>query len=146
MARDVSNSADVIDSRDVIRRIEELESELEGLEFKFTGTAAEMGVYLDSLEESHTGDEPFDRDAAEEYLTLKALADEAEGCADWSYGEALIRESYFVEYCQQLCEDIGDIPRNMPAYLVIDWEATSKNLRADYSEVDFGGETYLIRS
>jgi hypothetical protein len=29
---------------------------------------------------------------------------------------------------------------------VIDWEATARNIAVDYTEVDFGGVTYYIRS
>lgn len=47
---------------------------------------------------------------------------------------------------QELLEDIGDIPRDMPHYLVIDWEATARNIAVDYTQVDFDGVTYYIRS
>jgi hypothetical protein len=50
-----------------------------------------------------------------------------------------------VDYCQELLEDIGDIPKGLPGYIVIDWEATAENLKADYSTVDFDGQTYYYR-
>lgn len=105
---DIDNSQDVIDSRDVIERLEELQ--------------ADRQEFID------------------------ALAEEAEGYAeDWHYGTTLIRESYFVEYCQELCSDIGALPKEIPSYVVIDWEATAENLKADYTEVEFGDVTYLVR-
>jgi hypothetical protein len=117
MTREISNSRDVIDSRDVIARIEELR-----------------------------GMDERDDDESQELKVLEALAEEAEGyAADWQYGETLIRESYFVAYCQELVQDIGDLPKDIPAYLVIDWEKTAENLKADYTEVDFDGVTYFIR-
>ncbi len=83
---------------------------------------------------------------AEEYEALKDLADEASQYAeDWDYGVTLIRYSYFTAYCQELCDDIGALPKNTPDYIVIDWEATARNLRVDYTEVSFGGVAYLIR-
>ena len=85
-------------------------------------------------------------DANDELKALQSLAEEAEGYAeDWHYGTTLIRESYFVEYCQELCSDIGALPKEIPSYVVIDWEATAENLKADYTEVEFGDVTYLVR-
>lgn len=93
------------------------------------------------------GDDAFEElEDAQEYRALKALADEAEDYApDWTYGAQLIRDSYFVTAMQELCEEIGDFPNGVPSYYVIDWEATARNLRVDYTEVDFDGVTYWVR-
>jgi len=37
------------------------------------------------------------------------------------------------EFVQNLCEDIGEIPRDLPAYIHIDWAATSRDIMMDYS-------------
>ena len=111
----ISNSDDVIDSRDVIARIEELE-------------------------------DSDDDDDKEELDALKALAEEAKGYApDWHYGATLVRDSYFTEYAEELCKDIGDLPKVIPHYIEIDWEATARNIQQDYTEVDFDGVAYWIR-
>ena len=128
--RTVSNLDDVIDSRDIIERISELHAERDDHD----GSS--------SVTPWH---EEFPEDATE-LSALEALAEEAEQyAADWSYGEMLVRDSYFVEYTQQMLEDCGDIPENLPSYLVIDWDATARNVRTDYTAVDFGGVTYWIR-
>lgn len=57
----------------------------------------------------------------------------------------LIRESYFTEAMRELVSDIGDLPKDVPGYLVIDWEATAENLKVDYTAVDFDGVTYYVR-
>lgn len=126
----VDNSQDIIDSRDVIARIEELQA-----------------LFLDEDElgeDSVQGDE----DEREELRVLLALQDEAEGyAADWRYGEALIRDSYFTDYARELAEDIGavDPAANWPLSF-IDWDAAADALAMDYTEVDFDGVTYLVRS
>ena len=75
------------------------------------------------------------------------MAEECEDYAsDWRHGETLIRESYWQDYVQELLEDVGDIPRDPPHYLVIDWEATARNIAYDYTIVDFGGIDYYIRN
>ena len=125
MANAIDNSLDVIDSRDVIARIEELESEL-----------------CPSDESDGT-----DNAEREELATLVALADEASGyAADWQYGETLIRDSYFEEYAQELAEDVGAIDSNATwPNNCIDWERATRELQMDYSAVDFDGVTYWIR-
>lgn len=63
---------------------------------------------------------------------------------DW-YPVTLIRDTYFVDAMQELVQDIGDLPRDIPGYLAIDWEETADNLRADYSSVEYDGVTYWYR-
>ena len=130
MTRTISNFDDLIDSRDVIARIEEL-------------TEAR-----DAFDEEHgaTGWQEVHADEAEELAILEALAEEGKSCApDWEHGETLIRDSYFTEYAQELLEDCGDLPKNLPHYIQIDWEATARNIRMDYTPIEFGDVTYWIR-
>jgi len=113
---EISNSEDLIDSRDIIARIEWLENDP-------------------------------DPDEEEELETLKDLQKQCEGYSDWEYGEALIRDSYFVEYAQDLAEDIGAIDRNSNwPNNCIDWERAARELQMDYTCVDFDGIDYWIRS
>lgn len=85
-------------------------------------------------------------DDARELLILEALNEEGSSVtSDWAYGELLIHEDYFTEYCKEMLDDCGDLPSNMPDYIVIDWDATAENLKADYTEIDFDGTTYLVR-
>jgi hypothetical protein len=119
MATEISNYDDIIDSRDVIERIDELEA-------------------IEVIDR-----EPEEQ---EELDALYALAEQSEGYApDWQYGETLIRDSYFQEYARQLAEDIGAIPDDLPNWVVIDWEETADNLLVDYTSVEFDGVTYWVR-
>jgi len=133
MTREISNMDDVIDSRDVIARIEELEAERETL----CDDDAQPGA-VSEWDESPE---------AEELAALKALQSEAEGYADWAYGETLVRDSYFEEYAQQLAEDCG-MMRDSDSwpYTCIDWERAARELQQDYTSVDFAGVTYWVRS
>lgn len=114
---------DVLDSRDIIERMEELQR---------NGGLTE--------------------DEEEELAALAALADQAESSPDWSYGEQLIRESYFEEYTQQLVDDCYPevaealTSSNWPmTCLKMDWKQASRDLMTDYTHVEFNGSTYLIR-
>lgn len=114
----VQNNRDVIDSREIIERID----------------------YLT--------DEDYERSGPEEIelAALRALAEEAEGYAsDWAFGATLVRDSYFAEYAEQLAEDIGAIDRNAEWPLNhIDWAAAAEQLQQDYTAIDFDGVTYWV--
>lgn len=120
----ISNTDDIIDSRDVIETIHNLR---DWVASETDPTC--LAQYKAELE------------------SLKKLSRECEGIAsDWQYGEPLVRRSYWVEYVQQLLEDCGEIPSNLPHYIAVDWDATARNIEADYTSVDFDGVEYLIRS
>jgi len=138
---EITNTLDIIDSRDVIERIEELESELEDLESEIDDT----NIEIDQAKKDLEGWKELN---LEELEALKKLEDEAEGSPDWSYGEQLISESYFTNYCQELCQDIGDIPKELPWYIAdhIDWDGVAREIKMDYMEVDFDGVSYFIRA
>lgn len=122
----VSNRDDVIDSREVIERIAELED-----------------VLADLAEDDIADD--FADDIAE-LATLRALQEEAQVSPDWPYGETLIRDSYFEEYAQQLADELGLIDGDAHWPLTcIDWKQAARELQNDYTPVDFDSVTYWIR-
>lgn len=139
--QEIHNGMDVIDSRDVIARIEYLKDEVESLKD-------------DAKKEAEEAEEEFDEEAflddcdeARELKALEDLAEEVSGSPDWTYGETLIRDTYFEEYAEQMAEDIVAIDRNAKWPLNhIDWEAAADELKQDYMSVDFDGEKYWIRA
>lgn len=157
MTNSISNSDDVIDSRDVIARIEELRDERESLvsdldDAKETHADADnqedrAAAYAD-VEVAESALKEWDAsEEAEELKTLESLASEAEGyAADWQHGETLIRDSYFKEYAMELAEDIGAIDSNATwPNTCIDWDQAARELRMDYTSVEFGNVTYWVR-
>ena len=115
--KEITNSEDIIDSRDIEERIH----------------------YLETLE-----DEMNESDKAE-LETLKGLREEYNG-SDWEDGVALVRDSYFKDYAIELAEDTGAIGTNYQWPLNhIDWEAAAQELLIDYTQLDFDGVTYYAR-
>ena len=178
-----SNTDNIINSRDVIKRIEELDAERDDLVDDFVqvrdkheeARIAVQGAEDDKLlavlhdkdiekaqgvldkalelvdevredfEEAEAALKEWQEEYGDELKALKTLADEgADYSGNWSCGETLIHEDYFVEYVKGFVEDIGDFPRDLPAYVVIDWEAIAENIKVDYTEIDFDGTTFLI--
>ena len=113
----ISNTDNMIDSRDVIARIKALQE-----------------------------DTDLDEDETEELQALRALVDECNH-PDWKDGVTLISEGYFVTYAQELAEDLGMSRHSADwPFCHIDWDAAADSLRQDYSRVDFAGQTYWMRS
>jgi hypothetical protein len=122
--REVSNSDDVIDSRDVIKRIEDLEGEHSNCD----------------------GDPdncPLDDEERAELEALKALESQCEHYCNWRHGATLIRDSYFTTYARESTEDIAG---EIPSWVVVDWDATAEGMQIDYTSVEFDGVTYWVRS
>ena len=119
-------TADVTDSRDIIARIERVESDLEQARVD--------------------GDDTTDLEV--ELKALEAFAEEASGYApDWHYGERIIHEDYFTQYAQELSDELslGDGAMAQWPFTHIDWEAAAGQLKMDYSDVEFDGVTYYIQ-
>jgi len=61
-------------------------------------------------------------------------------------GVYFIDEDYFEDYAKELAYDIGAISNDLEWPCThIDWDAAADDLRADYTEVEFEGNTYLVR-
>lgn len=153
----LNNEDNIIDVRDVIERFEELESEREFL--------------LDAVEECQAAYEYHDSDdtkttpeladivkareelaafkGQDEYNALKTLLSylcgnggDVKWLGDW-YPITLIRDSYFEQYMDEMLEDCGELPKDLPCYLSIkvDYEA----LQMDYTSCEIDGVTYWYR-
>ena len=113
----ITNLNDIIDSRDVLDRITELQA-----------------MDMDTEEEEEL----------ESLLDLKGeLEDYSLTPAD---GIMLIRYTYFTEYAQELAEDVGAIS-STPQWPLshIDWDAAAEELQGDYVSVEFRGIEYFCR-
>jgi len=149
---EITNTQDIIDSRDVIERIDEIEN-------SFPDTCEHCGEGLDSLDDfiefkfdfvCQDCKQPldFDQDDVDELKALKDLAEQCEGHSPyWKYDGALIHDDYFEEYAQELAEDIGAIGSNAPwPTHHIDWEAAADALKMDYIRIQFGDNDYWMRA
>lgn len=156
---------DIIDTRDLQEeynelmeardQIEELESQISDLEDEID-ELDELGPYggenadeeLDTLREKldeliyERESIDYDEDRADE---IRNIFDEV---PDAEYGATLIEAGSWVEYVKELCEDVGDIPRDLPHYIenAFDWEKVADEIVMDYGMIDFDGNTYYYRN
>lgn len=147
---EITNREDVIDSREIIDRIEYLEDEQTTLSDKLD----EAKENEDNLEELQTAlkdaqealKEWDESDEGQELRALKSIQDEADGYSDWKHGATLIRDSYFTEYAEQLANEMGAINKDQSwPNNCIDWKQAADELKQDYTCVDFDGVDYWIR-
>lgn len=122
----IMHKQDTIDSREVIKRIAQLNSNCR--------------YHIDELDE----------DDAFELAELEAFEKEAieQGCgeAEWLHGAHFINDNYFVRYIQEMLQDDGTLTRDLPWYVKVDWEETADNLKIDYSEINMGPSSFWVRS
>jgi DNA repair exonuclease SbcCD ATPase subunit len=159
MRNTIDPSDKFIDSRDIQSRIDELEAEREELEAELEEAQEELSslVIKEDENEEETAQEivekakekleDWDADNKNELDELESLKDEVKNCSsEWSHGVTLINDNYWTEYVQELVSDIGDMPKEIPSYIEIDWDKTAENVAADYSTVDYGVSTFYVRN
>ncbi len=120
MSTEITNSEDLIYSRDIIARIDDLSDQ--------------VGLTLYPSEQS-------------ELVALLALvADTKPYASDWKYGATLIRDSYFKVHAQDFAEGLGAVKgaASWP-HTCIDWDKAAADLQCDYVSVEFDGVTYWAR-
>lgn len=127
---DFCNTDDIIDVRDIIARVEELREEIE--------------AYAEKMDDWHAN-----ADNVAELETLESLLSELCGNGgdeqwegDW-YPVTLIRDSYFENCMDEMLEDCGDLPKDLPSYLTITVDYCT--LQMDYTSVEYDGVTYWYR-
>jgi len=130
MAKELDLTADIIDVRDIIERVEELESEIE--------------AYAETMD-----DWQANADNQQELEALMSIMEEMKGYGgdeqwrgDW-YPVTLIRDSHFEEAMDELVHDCYDMPKNLPDFMTITLDYVA--LQMDYTSVEIEGATYWYR-
>lgn len=128
MTKQITNYDDTFDSRDVLERIEELESQL--------------GELLQDYPEEQASIEKIQ----EELDLMYSIKDQYYSNREFEGGVIFIRDSYFEEYAHELAKDIAAISNDdhWPNYC-IDWEWAARELQMDYTNIDFDGVMYWAR-
>lgn len=134
-----------LDTRDLNDRKIELEGYRDALD-----TARALLAEAETEQEKEQAQESvelaeidFGEAEAEELAELEELESEI---SEWRHGETLILVSDFVDYVEEMLKDCGDLPKDIPWYIAIDWQKTADNIAIDYSIVTYQGQDYYVRS
>jgi hypothetical protein len=135
---------DVIDSRDVIKR---LEIYREAVAFMGFDDDALDTMTMEKMPESPEITDEDDLGTIEEFIALRDFEKEASNYAeDWSFGTSMIADHYMRDYAEEQAESIGAIDPNATWPLnFIDWDRATDAFKQDYTEVEFKGTSYWIR-
>ena len=123
---DIENEEDYTDKQnDIDNKLEEIadkENEIQECEFEYSR-------YAEELEE------------------LEALKEEISNNSDegFEYGIQLIHENHIDDYLDELLEDCGYLPKDLPHWIQIDWQATYDNMKEDYNEIELNGNAFYVR-
>lgn len=122
----IDTNADVIDSRDVMRKINELRDAIRDLILANQVETQEYRAklaYLESLEEF--------------------LAEVREIRPDYYMGLDLVRASHWTRYAETF---LGKMLPELPPFVSIDWEKTARDWRVEHNlgAAGFAGVTYYI--
>lgn len=119
--------------------LDDAEGEAEQLKSEYDENEATLEAAQGALDEFPEQDE---------LSALEKLESDCSGASDWQYGVTLIHADHFTQYAEELAEDVCsyDSSKVRWPFTCIDWEKAAQELKQDYFEVDFDGETYYARN
>ena len=149
-----------LDSRDIQKEIDNIEglkngyeSDLESLNDELNDLQNELYDIDNKLEEIAEKENEIQECEfecnrySEELAELEALKEEIESNSDegFEYGIQLLHENDIDDYLNDMLVDCGYIPKDLPSWIEIDWQATYDNMKQDYSKIELNGNTFYVR-
>ena len=147
-------SNNILDSRNLNTRLEELQSEFDSWKDSLTPEQiADFKEKYETPESEELSDEEFswewEDEVGSDALELKNLVNLREQFGrEWIDGITFVKDSYFEEFAEDEADQLGyfrNCDRNDWPFNCIDWSKAAENLQNDYSSVEFDGETYWYR-
>ncbi len=146
-------SNNILDSRDLEKRFDELLEEFEDWRSNLTDEE------IHEIAESHWDcevSEMTDENFLEEWQTSTSEGEEHKQIGElkdqniygWNDGVTFVKDSYFEEFAEDEADQLGyfqNYDKNAWPYNCIDWSEAASQLQNDYSSVEFDGETYWYR-
>ena len=135
-----------IDTRNLAERREALKQEILDSFLENFPHYEEMTESFEDIRFEEEEIESWKEYFEEELKEIEEIDDvENELGSEFEYGVTLVDVDDWEEYVEELLEDIGYIPKNFPSWIKIDLEATANNVKVDYMEVTYQGNSYLGR-
>jgi predicted nuclease with TOPRIM domain len=174
MKNDFNWGDDIIDSRDIIAKYEELQDEYDGLVGYLEEAQEDLKEFIEIADEELTEkNKDFEEKCAsfreaiqdaqealdqfnqsfekDELDTLQEVISQGENSPDWNHGEGLIHDSYFTDYTKDLIKDCWELPKEIEEgcwpwnHMEMDWEGAAEEAKSDYFDIEVDGNTYWIR-
>ena len=123
MNRGVSSRDDVIDPSDLQKAVDTLQEEKDALQTAVDDAQKQVSFATLNEEETEEAEEAlahakgdlqeWEQEEGQQMKEMEAIVSEVGE-------EQMVNDSFFVEYCEELVTDIGDMPKKIPGYIVID--------------------------
>ena len=135
-----------LDTRNLAERREALKQEILDSFLENFPHYEEMTESFEDIRFEEEEIESWKEDFEDELKEIEEIDDvENELGSEFEYGVTLVDVDDWEEYVEELLEDIGYIPKDFPSWIEIDWEATANNVKVDYTEFTYQGNSYLGR-
>ena len=135
-----------IDTRDLIETRDELKQEILDSFLENFPHYEEMTESFEDILFEEEEIESWKQDWQEEINQITCIDEvEDEIGSEFDFGVTLIAEDDFTDYVEDYLKGCGYISDDFPSWIEIDWEATAENVKQDYSELEYEGETYFYR-
>lgn len=144
-------SNNILDSRNLNKRLEELQSEFDSWKDSLTPEQiSSIKEAYDVTEDEEISNEEFhwewENTVGSDADELKNLIDLREQFGrEWNDGITFVKDSHFEEFAEDEADRLGyfgNCSKNDWPYNYIDWSKAADYLQSDYSSVEFDGETY----
>lgn len=137
------------DSRDLVEYRDELEQEIIDAYNERMQENDEEWEDIDSVDDITDDDFASEwEEQIQELEEINSFISQLEDYGDFEHGEQIIHEDYFTEYAEEFVKELGYLPDNFPYWIEnhIDWEGVADDLKADYTEAEYQGDTYYMRA
>ena len=137
----------ILDTRNLVERREALKQEILDSFLENFPHYEEMTESFEDILFEEEEIESWKQDWQEEINQITCIDEvEDEIGSEFDFGVTLIPEDDFTDYVEDLLKGCGYISDDFPSWIEIDWEATAENVKQDYSELEYEGETYFYRA
>ena len=136
------------DTRDLAEKRDELKQEILDSFLENFPHYEEMTESFEDILFEEEEIESWKQDWQEEINQITCIDEvEDEIGSEFDFGETLIPEDEFEDYCKDMVEDCYNL-KGVPDFIKdnINWEGVASDLEVDYSNVTYQGESYLVRA
>ena len=140
----------MIDTRDLAEKREELQTNLVNSFNEYFET--EIGNFDELIKHIDNSDnkdvEEWRDDKVYDFEHIDEINELEDEITEFPFGETLIPEDDFEYYCEELMEEFGYINKDTPQLIKnnIDYKGIAEDMKYDYTEVTYQGNSYLGRA
>ena len=139
----------MIDTRDLVEKREELQTNLvDSFNEYFDTEIGDFDELIKHIDNSDNKDvEEWRDDKVYDFEHIDEINELEDEISEFSFGEILILEDDFIEYCEDMVADCYYLT-NVPSFIKnnINWEGVASDLSVDYTNVTYQGVSYLVRA